>query len=177
MAYVFADLFCGCGGLSIGFINAGFVDAIAADFWDVAKDNYLSYKPLAKTTFFQTNMLIEEERKSLSDIISSSGIDILAGGPPCQGFSTLGKREEDDTRNTLVDAFLNCNCHHLVSAIDDNILPNIEEYCSDDVIARKLLGDTTPLLKQHHYGLELIKLGTFTNTIWITFLTSSRKSF
>lgn len=106
MSYKFADLFCGCGGMSIGLINAGFIDAVAADFWDVAKTNYLSYEPLSHTDFHQTNMFIEEERKALSDTLSSSEIDLLAGGPPCQGFSTLGKRKEKDTRNTLVEAYL-----------------------------------------------------------------------
>lgn len=106
MSYKFADLFCGCGGMSIGLINAGFVDTVAADFWDVAKNNYLSYEPLSHTDFYQTNMFNEDERKELSNVLSSSSIDLLAGGPPCQGFSTLGKREEKDTRNTLVESYL-----------------------------------------------------------------------
>lgn len=106
MAYKFADLFCGCGGMSIGLVNAGFIDTIAADFWDVAKENYMSYKPLSSTTFYQTNMFNEDEREELSQALLSANIDLLAGGPPCQGFSTLGKREEKDTRNTLVEAYL-----------------------------------------------------------------------
>lgn len=106
MSYKFADLFCGCGGMSLGLIDAGFVDTIAADFWDVAMRNYLSYHKLSKTAFHQTNMFNEDERLALIDAIKAAGIDLLAGGPPCQGFSTLGKREEKDTRNTLVEAYL-----------------------------------------------------------------------
>ena len=106
MHYKFADLFCGCGGMSIGLVNAGFIDTIAADFWDIAKTNYLSYGPLSKTSFYQTNMFIEDERKELASALKDAQIDLLAGGPPCQGFSTLGKREEKDTRNTLVEAYL-----------------------------------------------------------------------
>lgn len=106
MSYKFADLFCGCGGMSLGLIDAGFVDTIAADFWDVAMKNYLSYHKLSKTDFHQTNMFNEDERLDLIDAIKAAGIDLLAGGPPCQGFSTLGKREEKDTRNTLVEAYL-----------------------------------------------------------------------
>ncbi len=104
--YCFADLFCGCGGMSLGLVNAGFKDVIAADFWDVAMKNYLSYHKLSSTTFFQTNMFHEEERAELTAAIKNARIDLLAGGPPCQGFSTLGKREEKDTRNTLVEAYL-----------------------------------------------------------------------
>ena len=106
MHYKFADLFCGCGGMSIGLINAGFIDTIAADFWDIAKINYLSYGPLSGSTFYQTNMFLEEERKELVASLKEAKIDLLAGGPPCQGFSTLGKREEKDSRNTLVEAYL-----------------------------------------------------------------------
>ena len=106
MNYRFADLFCGCGGMSIGLINAGFIDTISADFWDIARKNYLSYSPLSGSTFYQTNMFLEEERKELVEAIKEAHIDLLAGGPPCQGFSTLGKREEKDTRNTLVEAYL-----------------------------------------------------------------------
>lgn len=106
MSYKFADLFCGCGGMSLGLIGAGFVDTIAADFWDVAMKNYLSYHKLSKTNFYQTNMFNEDERHELIAAIKAAGIDLLAGGPPCQGFSTLGKREEKDTRNTLVESYL-----------------------------------------------------------------------
>lgn len=106
MSYKFADLFCGCGGMSLGLIDAGFKDVIAADFWDVAKKNYLSYHKLADTNFYQTNMFNEEERTELKEKLKEAHIDLLAGGPPCQGFSTLGKREEKDTRNTLVEAYL-----------------------------------------------------------------------
>lgn len=106
MSYKFADLFCGCGGMSLGLCKAGFVDTVAADLWDIAKANYLSYEPLSHTTFYQTNMFNEDERKELSDALVTAEIDLLAGGPPCQGFSTLGKREEKDKRNTLVEAYI-----------------------------------------------------------------------
>lgn len=106
MSYRFADLFCGCGGMSLGLVNAGFEDTIAADFWDVAMKNYLSYHKLSKTKFLQTNMFLEDERQELVQALQNANIDLLAGGPPCQGFSTLGKREEKDARNTLVEAYL-----------------------------------------------------------------------
>lgn len=106
MSYRFADLFCGCGGMSLGLINAGYEDVIAADFWEVAKKNYLSYHKLQKTNFYQTNMFEKEERDLLKEAIMNSDIDVLVGGPPCQGFSTLGKREEKDARNELVEAYL-----------------------------------------------------------------------
>ena len=74
MSYKFADLFCGCGGMSLGLIDAGFVDTIAADFWDVAMKNYLSYHKLSKTDFHQTNMFNEDERLDLKLILKKTSI-------------------------------------------------------------------------------------------------------
>lgn len=102
----FADVFCGAGGLSIGLVESGMRDIISCDFWDVAKENYTSYSKLSESRFYQINMHDKKQRKELIDAINSNQIDVLAGGPPCQGFSTLGKRENKDKRNELVDAYL-----------------------------------------------------------------------
>lgn len=102
----FADLFCGCGGMSIGLVHAGFDDSISADFWDIAKLNYTSYHLLSNSKFFQTNMFIDSDKEELIEALKKEKIDLLAGGPPCQGFSTLGKREDKDKRNTLVESYL-----------------------------------------------------------------------
>lgn len=104
--YRFADLFCGGGGMSLGLIAAGFEDTMAVDFWDVAKDNYTSYEPLSHSEFFQLNLFDQNNRDLLVEKLKEKSVDILAGGPPCQGFSTLGKRQDDDLRNKLVDAYL-----------------------------------------------------------------------
>lgn len=104
--YKFADLFCGGGGMSLGLIKAGLEDVVAVDFWEAAKLNYTSYEPLSHSVFMQKNMFNQEERDEVVSKLLEKKIDVLAGGPPCQGFSTLGKREEEDCRNKLVDAYL-----------------------------------------------------------------------
>ena len=106
MKYKFADLFCGGGGMSLGLIKAGLMDTVAVDFWEAAKNNYTTYEPLSHSEFMQRNLFNEEERDDVVETLKSKKIDLLAGGPPCQGFSTLGKREEEDCRNKLVDAYL-----------------------------------------------------------------------
>lgn len=106
MKFKFADLFCGGGGMSLGLIAAGMEDTVAVDFWEAAKKNYTSYKLLEKSDFMQMNLFDIDNRKKVVQKLIEESIDVLAGGPPCQGFSTLGKREEDDCRNKLVDAYL-----------------------------------------------------------------------
>ena len=104
--YKFADLFCGGGGMSLGLIAAGFSDKVAIDFWDAAKENYTTYYKLSKSKFIQLDLSKTENKLQVIDELKRAEIDLLAGGPPCQGFSTLGKREEKDKRNKLVDTYL-----------------------------------------------------------------------
>lgn len=97
------DLFCGCGGLSEGFEEAGF-NIISAN--DVDKNMIKSYKinhPNTKTILENINNLSAEDflvKKNKKDI------DIIIGGPPCQGFSTVGKRRKKDPRNLLFYQYL-----------------------------------------------------------------------
>lgn len=106
MKYKFADLFCGGGGMSLGLISAGFKHVLAVDYWEAAKVNYTSYGGLSCGTFYQLDLFEQENRNELIEILKKKKIDVLAGGPPCQGFSTLGKRDDKDSRNQLVDAYL-----------------------------------------------------------------------
>lgn len=106
MMLKFADLFCGGGGMSLGLIAAGMKDTVAVDFWEAAKNNYTSYEPLSHSEFLQLNLFDDANKDKVVEVLKKKKIDVLAGGPPCQGFSTLGKREEEDCRNKLVDAYL-----------------------------------------------------------------------
>lgn len=104
--YRFADIFSGGGGMSLGLLNAGFVEVIAADFWDIAKINYTSYHRFNETQFHQIDMYQNVDKEFITKELLDKKIDLLVGGPPCQGFSTLGKREGEDTRNQLVESYL-----------------------------------------------------------------------
>lgn len=90
----FASLFCGCGGFDLGFTQAGFQCAAAFDINPGAIGVY------------QTNLGPEGEVRDLSDpdmeLDGIRGVDVLLAGPPCQGFSTIGKRDFDDPRNHLL---------------------------------------------------------------------------
>lgn len=97
------DLFCGCGGLSYGFSQAGYDIRYGIDHCCNALKTYQYNHPNAKT------ILADLELESVSQIIKSnkiSKIDIIIGGPPCQGYSLAGKRNINDERNLLYKSFL-----------------------------------------------------------------------
>ena len=100
------DLFSGCGGLSLGMSLAknsngdSIETACAIDIWEIACKTFeynLGLKPICEPI---DNDLIRRVNKM------SGPFDIVVGGPPCQGFSSAGKRALDDDRNKLVLAFL-----------------------------------------------------------------------
>lgn len=96
-------LFVGAGGLDLGFRQAGFRLLAASDF-----------EPQAEATH-QLNwpgvpFILEDVRKltvdRIAEVTQGRRPDVVIGGPPCQGFSTLGSRLSADPRNDLVDAFI-----------------------------------------------------------------------
>ncbi|MDW3715481.1 MULTISPECIES: DNA cytosine methyltransferase [unclassified Pseudomonas] len=113
----FIDAFAGCGGLSLGLMQAGLTGrfAIERDSFAFAtlKANLLAEGGLHQYAwpdwFPQEPVGIVEflnnYRNQLEEL--SGNIDILVGGPPCQGFSSAGRRQHDDPRNQLFDSYLN----------------------------------------------------------------------
>ncbi len=96
------DLFCGAGGLSYGFEMAGFQVVAALDFDPVAAATYRLRNP--HVPFFETDIAMVTGRS----LVEAAGceIDVVIGGPSCQGFSTHGKRDANDPRNLLFKHFV-----------------------------------------------------------------------
>ena len=92
------DLFCGIGGLSLGFEQAGFEVCAAVDMW---ADAVKTYNHNRKDKVAKVISVEDFNDKELSTIIANEKITGIIGGPPCQGFSTVGKREVDDPRNKM----------------------------------------------------------------------------
>jgi len=93
------DLFCGCGGLSQGFIDAGYNVVMGIDFDDAALETYKynhQDSDAAKIDLSNDKGIDEIEER-----LKGKKIDVIIGGPPCQGFSLTGSRDINDTRNTL----------------------------------------------------------------------------
>mgnify|MGYP005940176071 CR=1 FL=1 len=103
--YTLADFFCGAGGLSLGFLQQGFNVKLANDIEDVCIETYKYNHPE-----LPSNKLIQGDIKEIVDNIEQyidQEIDIVVGGPPCQGFSEANRqRVIDDPRNKLYKYFV-----------------------------------------------------------------------
>lgn len=94
----FIDLFAGAGGLSIGLQQVGF-NLIAATDWDHWSCETL--RANHKDIPIHEGDISKIDLQAFSKQIGAKTVDLIAGGPPCQGFSQLGKRMSDDPRNQL----------------------------------------------------------------------------
>ena len=115
MARTCIDLFAGCGGLSLGLGASGFQTLIGveahADAFATYKKNILSRKAsnhawpewLMQKPWRAEELLTEHEC-ALKNLRGS--VDLVAGGPPCQGFSMNGQRRPDDPRSQMVEVYL-----------------------------------------------------------------------
>ena len=104
MKYKVIDLFSGAGGLSKGFLDAGYDIKLGVDFDEKAlltfSKNHGDTEALKLDLFDLNNINIIKEKFEEKN----GKLDVLIGGPPCQGFSLAGKREENDERNKLYTA-------------------------------------------------------------------------
>ena len=93
LKFTVADLFCGAGGLSLGLRDAGLMTVFAADWDDAAVETY------------RLNLGDHVHKCDLSNGPQVPIVDVVVGGPPCQGFSSAGMRKSGDGRNSLVRCF------------------------------------------------------------------------
>jgi DNA (cytosine-5)-methyltransferase 1 len=99
----FIDLFSGAGGLSLGLREAGWKPLLSVDHWPDALRTYQKNFPDSQVLCDDISSLTE---KRLAELVRGCYPDWIVGGPPCQGFSTVGKRERDDPRNRLMREFV-----------------------------------------------------------------------
>ena len=92
------DLFCGCGGLSRGFEEAGFEVVLAIDNW---QDAVNTYNFNHKNPVGSCQDIHNIKKEFLDDLNKDNEIVGIIGGPPCQGYSTVGTRDVNDPRNHL----------------------------------------------------------------------------
>lgn len=110
----YIDLFAGCGGLSLGLYNAGWRGLFAIEknydafetlrYNLIHKKSHFDWPGWLPQTNLEINRVLIDYKENLKALRGK--VDLVAGGPPCQGFSTAGRRKEDDTRNSLIRSYL-----------------------------------------------------------------------
>lgn len=95
------DLFCGVGGMSLGFDQAGFDVIAAVDVEDIHVETYSQNFPRCKTWCTDLSSVSGKRLRKETEI-GDKDIDVVFAGPPCQGFSLIGKRLPEDPRNLLL---------------------------------------------------------------------------
>ena len=100
------DLFCGAGGLSLGFSQEGFVAILANDIEECCVDTYAHNHPeIPRSRIVKGD--INDMIKNLDSYLESDKVSIVVGGPPCQGFSMANRqRLIDDPRNQLYRSYV-----------------------------------------------------------------------
>ena len=112
MKYI--DLFAGSGGLSLGLYNAGLHGIFAVEknkdafstlkYNLIERRNHFSWPNWLEMKNWDINELLEVHSKELAAL--NGFVDLVVGGPPCQGFSMAGKRKNDDIRNQLMHSYI-----------------------------------------------------------------------
>lgn len=133
------DLFCGCGGLSLGFLKAG-IDVVAGiDVWQDALSVY------------RNNFNHPAIRLDLANVSSSVSVirrfspDMIIGGPPCQDFSSAGKRDENNGRGDLTVSYAS-----IISEVKPEwfVMENVER-----ILKTSKLQEAIEIFRNAGYGL------------------------
>ena len=110
----YIDLFSGCGGSSIGLMNSGWSGIFAIEKSSDAFETF-KYNLINSKKHFNWPRWLPIQNHCIDELLNSyktqlkklnGNVDLIMGGPPCQGFSSAGKREENDYRNKLVDSYI-----------------------------------------------------------------------
>jgi DNA (cytosine-5)-methyltransferase 1 len=111
----YIDLFAGCGGLSLGLHNSGLWKGLFAIEKSEDAFKTLEHNLISKKDHFEWPEWLPCEPHDIKEVLKNykkelqslrGKIDLVAGGPPCQGFSTAGKRNEGDLRNKLINSYI-----------------------------------------------------------------------
>lgn len=146
------DLFCGVGGLSLGAARAGFWLAAAVDTDKISLETHSKNFPNAihipKTVRTLTGRDLLENAQ-----LKAGQVDVLMGGPPCQGFSVIGHRNTQDHRNFLFSHFF-----RLVSEIKPRffVVENVPGILADEYASVRYRA--TEFVRSHYQCLEAFKV-------------------
>ncbi len=113
--FTYIDLFAGCGGLSLGLHQAGWQGLFAVEkspdafktleYNLINNKNHFNWPNWLPQKAHEINTVLDEYASKLEKL--KGKVTMIAGGPPCQGFSMAGKRNEFDLRNDLINSYIN----------------------------------------------------------------------
>src|SRR5690606_25690714 len=134
------DLFSGCGGMSLGFQNAGFEIIAAFDNWKPAVE---VYRENFDHPIYDFDLGNQESKEFIKDLKPS----LIIGGPPCQDFSSAGKRDD-----TLGRADLTISYAEIVSTVKPQyfVMENVER-----IRKSRILKEAIKILKSSGYGITM----------------------
>ena len=101
MKTTFVDLFSGCGGFSLGLNWAGLEELAAIDFDHAAMSVFRANFP--ESTCALEKDLQKFKPEDLEELINKKSVDVIIGGPPCQGFSTVRQRDGSNSGERIID--------------------------------------------------------------------------
>jgi len=132
------DLFCGCGGMSLGFQNAGFNILAAFDNWKPAIDVY-------KQNFNHCVKQLDLGSAEVIHEIAKLKPNLIIGGPPCQDFSSAGYKSSSNTRAVLTTSYIN-----IVTSVKPQyfVLENVPRIKKNEVFV-----SAVTVLKEAGYGI------------------------
>jgi len=113
-SYTYIDLFAGCGGASLGLYKAGWKGLFAVEkskmafktlkFNLIDKKNHFDWPGWIPKRHYSIHTILKKHKEELVKL--QGKVSLLVGGPPCQGFSFAGRRNEKDKRNILVNSYI-----------------------------------------------------------------------
>ena len=136
------DIFCGCGGLSLGFQKAGFNVVRAFDNWDKAVDIY--------NRNFDHEAELVDAYNLTAEHIKSFSPDVIIGGPPCQDYSSAGKQDETQGRANLTLRYAELVCEVQPEWF---VMENV-----DRILKSQTLPKAIDIFKSLGYGLSQVVL-------------------
>lgn len=143
------DVFCGVGGMSLGFEQAGFDIAFAIDSDPLHIDSYSQNFP-GVTTICEPVENLSGQEIIKETRLENCRVDVLFGGSPCQGFSRIGRRDVNDPRNKVL-----LELARLISEIRPKyfVLENVDGILVG--LARRVLAEFLGLIRSAGYSVVL----------------------